>query len=735
MGLCANSRRPSIFAIHGLNPRSKDDATHAWDTWRTPAGPQGHLWLRDDLPQYIPDARIFIYEYNSTAVYGKDKDTFVGKANELLESIRIKRPDRAESRPILFLGHSLGGLLIKQALINAHNNPKYTPIKEATTGLAFFATPHNGGDWKLLSLGYVAAKIAVATGIQQGDDILETLKKGSIFSDIMQEQFRQQLMKYDIISFWGAWDNVVPPESARLGMPGDRENVVKLNADHSGICKFGASQADQDNLEFVQFNIKDIYKKALQKPASGFHGWTPDHHQPGSYPGPPPPQQGAAGTSTPQPPPLPPRFAAPPPSHGKTPDVGAQAAGTQRITGVAYEPTSTDARSLQVAGHKNAGRWEQARQLEQHMMNEYHRTLGTAHRTSLAAAYDYTATTINLGYLEEASRWADWTFQTSSSALGPKDPVTLKVNRIRGVVLNIRGQHQEAENILAGTLVEQQDLLGDDHPDTLETVKELAMLWRTMGRVKDAETRLQHRMETMTRILGENHIRVADAAMDLLSLALHAQRASHHAASFFGNSQFGQVAMLIDDIHRRLRDSVGPQNQVTIRALKICGEVRLTSGETTAASDMLRRALSNAESLLGPDHPETMAVVCLMAALCSRQDGGGGISFTTVSTPTMRPWLERYATWLEQHLGLNIPETRQTLNLLGLSYMSEKKYYEAERYYERLVQSYGGVHSKAAQDANQMYQLCRMNTSLNRRAAGGGADLAGLFSKLGFLGK
>jgi hypothetical protein len=78
-------------------------------------------------------------------VYGKNRGTFNSKANELLEAIRIERAE-VESRPILLLGYSISGLLIKQALINAHNNPKYTSIKDATTGLAFFATPHNGGD-------------------------------------------------------------------------------------------------------------------------------------------------------------------------------------------------------------------------------------------------------------------------------------------------------------------------------------------------------------------------------------------------------------------------------------------------------------------------------------------------------------------------------------------------------------------------------------------------------------
>ena len=38
---------------------------------------------------------------------------------------------------------------------------------------------------------------------------------------------------------------VVSSESAQLGMPGDRENVVKLSADHRTVCKFGPSQTDR----------------------------------------------------------------------------------------------------------------------------------------------------------------------------------------------------------------------------------------------------------------------------------------------------------------------------------------------------------------------------------------------------------------------------------------------------------------------------------------------------------
>lgn len=197
----------SIIAVHGLNPRSKSAEDHALDTWRTPPGRDGRIWLRDDLPQFVEKPRVFLYQYDATVVYGKDRDTFVGKASELLEAIRIER-EHAESRPILFFGHSMGGLLIEQALINAHNNPKYTSIKDATSGISFFATPHLGGDRRLVDLGNVAAKVATKAGFSKGESVMETLKRGSVFSEILQEHWRHQLLSYNLVSFWGAHDSV-----------------------------------------------------------------------------------------------------------------------------------------------------------------------------------------------------------------------------------------------------------------------------------------------------------------------------------------------------------------------------------------------------------------------------------------------------------------------------------------------------------------------------------------------
>lgn len=77
------------MAVHGLNPRNNAD--HAFDTWRKPQGEGGTLWLRDPLSSTLPRARILLYEYNSSPAFGSSKEQFVHQANDLLENVRIER--------------------------------------------------------------------------------------------------------------------------------------------------------------------------------------------------------------------------------------------------------------------------------------------------------------------------------------------------------------------------------------------------------------------------------------------------------------------------------------------------------------------------------------------------------------------------------------------------------------------------------------------------------------------
>lgn len=104
----------SIVAVHGLNPFNRDSTEdHAWNTWRKPGTAKGDLWLRDQLPDVAPNARIFLYVYNSNPVFSASKERLVHQADDLLETLHLKRT-KEPTRRIIFVGHSLGGIVIKQ---------------------------------------------------------------------------------------------------------------------------------------------------------------------------------------------------------------------------------------------------------------------------------------------------------------------------------------------------------------------------------------------------------------------------------------------------------------------------------------------------------------------------------------------------------------------------------------------------------------------------------------------
>ena len=108
------SNSNSIVAVHGLNPLNRESTEdHAWNTWRKPGTADGNLWLKDNLPEVAPNARVFLYVYNSKPVFSASKERLVHQADDLLETLHLKRT-QAPRRPIIFVGHSLGGILIKQ---------------------------------------------------------------------------------------------------------------------------------------------------------------------------------------------------------------------------------------------------------------------------------------------------------------------------------------------------------------------------------------------------------------------------------------------------------------------------------------------------------------------------------------------------------------------------------------------------------------------------------------------
>lgn len=88
--------------------------------------------------------------------------------------------------------------MVKQALVIAKNDDNFKEIRETTTSLVFFAVPHRGG--RHANLGVIAKNIVTSLSGEGRNDLVENLRKNSLFQEEQAEYFRQQLEDYQIFS-------------------------------------------------------------------------------------------------------------------------------------------------------------------------------------------------------------------------------------------------------------------------------------------------------------------------------------------------------------------------------------------------------------------------------------------------------------------------------------------------------------------------------------------------------
>ncbi|KAL6890894.1 hypothetical protein GGI43DRAFT_209640 [Trichoderma evansii] len=135
-----NAKVDVVF-LHGLTG-------HREKTWT--AKGETEPWLKTLLPKDLPTARIITYGYdadilNLTRVAGQN--TVREHAKSLINDLGALRTDTV-GRPIIFVVHSLGGLVIQDALQTCTNpnDETQSDLLSSTRGVAFLGTPHAGSD-------------------------------------------------------------------------------------------------------------------------------------------------------------------------------------------------------------------------------------------------------------------------------------------------------------------------------------------------------------------------------------------------------------------------------------------------------------------------------------------------------------------------------------------------------------------------------------------------------------
>ncbi|KAF7953923.1 uncharacterized protein EAE97_001321 [Botrytis byssoidea] len=247
-------------AVHGLNG-------NAFESWV--ATKNQKMWLRDILPLSKPfdKARIMTFGYSSRL---RDRGNLSGItvwSQDLLRSVSsLRKPKKERERPILFVCHSMGGLVARQAMIELDkygSQSEYNGISPAKCALLFLSTPRSGSleaDWS----DFLTDIAQLTMGVRK--EIVKTL--GSF--DPMSTESQREFMNMNIIPPFDAFFETRVTSVARII---HRQIVIQQSAslsnctakgmpdvDHNTICKFeskfGGFEQVADKLRHLK-NILD----------------------------------------------------------------------------------------------------------------------------------------------------------------------------------------------------------------------------------------------------------------------------------------------------------------------------------------------------------------------------------------------------------------------------------------------------------------------------------------------
>ncbi|KAL4312997.1 hypothetical protein GQ457_01G010270 [Hibiscus cannabinus] len=238
------------------------------------AGKHGTFWPAEWLSADFPKARMFSLKYKTNLTQWSGASLPLQEVSSML----LKKLIAAGigTRPVVFVTHSLGGLVVKQMLYKAKTENMDNLVNN-TVGVMFYSCPHFGSKladmpWRI---GLVLRPAPTIGELRSGSPRLVQL------NDFLRRLHKKQMLQVlsfsetkvtPIVEGYGGWAfrmEIVPIESA---YPGFGELVVLEATDHINSCK-PLSRSDPSYTEALEFLRWRIRTFKLRSGSSGMDGF------------------------------------------------------------------------------------------------------------------------------------------------------------------------------------------------------------------------------------------------------------------------------------------------------------------------------------------------------------------------------------------------------------------------------------------------------------------------------
>lgn len=240
----------SIVFVHGLTGNRDTTWTH-----------KNKFFWPQQLADDIKTARIMTFGYDADPVklWGMPGGDNLRNHGKKLAFAVSDRRRYCRQRPILFIVHSLGGLVCEQALLHCTEGDKnLEKVFRSTRGTIFMGTPHAGAD--LANWGFILAKF-LDTVRRTNPKLLEPLRQKSDVLLAVQQQFQQLLLKPDVnLEVYCFFESkavigvgyIVPEYSAALSQYPNQS----IDANHMDMTKFKSK--NDEGYQGVFSRVQDI---------------------------------------------------------------------------------------------------------------------------------------------------------------------------------------------------------------------------------------------------------------------------------------------------------------------------------------------------------------------------------------------------------------------------------------------------------------------------------------------
>ncbi|KAM6510260.1 hypothetical protein FALCPG4_017884 [Fusarium falciforme] len=250
---------------------------HPIDSWKS--GTTKFNWAvdKEGIIKDFPNARVLLYMYESAWMGGFKVKQFLGNlASTLLDGLDGIRNDSKKSNPIVFIGHSMGGLVIAKAICIAESRKNVYPhLFEDITGCAVFGTPFKGAQAASMAvmLSYIGEKMDKA----EPSKLLELMRPDDEGLNELRRDFVRAVGElHPKIALFGFWEEhktqfsdlgPVPEFIKRLGIPLPKNLAEFVTRDSAILDCMDSMGLAANHRDLVKFeSSKDLRYALIRSP-------------------------------------------------------------------------------------------------------------------------------------------------------------------------------------------------------------------------------------------------------------------------------------------------------------------------------------------------------------------------------------------------------------------------------------------------------------------------------------